>query len=147
MTELDGLRKNPGPLGAAADVAVTYLESAVRSAARYFKVQTSRGNYLKDLAIRSENIDFAGDLALGTAFSHDLARNMDDVILKAVAWQRDHFVSRLAMVNPRADRRLVPVESSKVVLVTFDRNLRLKARARGIDAVDEKGMTLLLENG
>jgi protein SMG6 len=31
-------------------------------------------------------------------------------------------------------------EGTKVVLVTFDRNLRLKARSRGVDAADEKEM-------
>jgi protein SMG6 len=59
---------------------------------------------------------------------------MDDVILRAVAWQKDHFTSRLGIVNPTADRRAVPQDVANVVLLTGDRNLRLKARARGLDA-------------
>ena len=137
ITELDGLKKNAASLGTAASEAIAYLEAAVRTYPRHLKIQTSRGNYLKDLAIRSENIDFAGnggDFDAVVGFSHDFARSMDDVILRAVAWQKDHFTSRLAIVNPHADRRLVPVDAAHVVLVTGDRNLRLKARARGLDA-------------
>lgn len=142
-------------MGASASEAVEYLETAIRTHARYLKVQTSRGNYLRDLSIRSESIDFSGNAELdasnlaggvgGQGFSHDFARNMDDVILRALSWQSEHFTSRLALVNPAADRRTVPNDTSKVVLVTFDRNLRLKARARGLDAVDEHGMAMLLE--
>ena len=145
ITELDGLRRNDSALGNAAEAAVNFLESAISRYSRYLKVQTSRGNYLKDLTIRSENIDFAGELDSPGAFSHDLARNMDDVILKAVSWQKDHFTSRLALVNPRIDRRTVPTDAAKVILVTADGNLRLKAHARGLDAVDEKGIIAMLE--
>ncbi|KAK4701626.1 hypothetical protein P7C70_g4605, partial [Phenoliferia sp. Uapishka_3] len=145
VTELDGLKRNATALGSAADDAVTYLETAIRQRSRHIKVQTSRGNYLKDLSIRSESIDFAGSAeGGGDALSHDFARSMDDVILRAVAWQKDHFTSRLALVNPKADRRLVPGNASNVVLVTFDRNLRLKARARGLDSTDEKGLSAML---
>ena len=93
ITELDGLRRNATALGSAASAAITYLESAIRTHARHLKVQTSRGNYLKDLSIRSEAIDFAGSSADG--LSHDFARSMDDVILRAVGWQQTHFSSRL----------------------------------------------------
>jgi predicted ribonuclease YlaK len=139
VTELDGLRKNPAPLGSSAEDALSYLESAIKTHSRHLKIQTSRGNYLRDLSIRSEAIDFAGD-----GLSHELARSMDDVILRAVTWQRDHFSSRLSIVNPGADGRQVPADASKVVLVTFDRNLRLKARARGLDSADEKDMSSLM---
>ncbi|GAA5868110.1 hypothetical protein JCM1840_006144 [Sporobolomyces johnsonii] len=145
ITELDGLKRNATPLGFAAGEVIDYLESAVRTHSRHLKIQTSRGNYLKDLAIRNESIDFApafpsGLDGSGEVFSHDHARNMDDVILRAVAWQQEHFNSRLALVNPRAiaERKKVPADAAQVVLVTFDRNLRLKARARDLDAVDEK---------
>lgn len=142
ITELDGLRKNAAPLGLAASEAIEYLESAIRTHSRHLKVQTSRGNYLRDLSIRSESIDFS---ATAEGLSHDHARNMDDVILRAVAWQQEHFTSRLALVNPKAERRNVPADAAQVVLVTFDRNLRLKARARGLDAADESGMAMMLE--
>ncbi|KPV77805.1 uncharacterized protein RHOBADRAFT_51613 [Rhodotorula graminis WP1] len=151
VTELDGLRRNPTALGVAAAEVIDYLELAVRGYSRFLKIQTSRGNYLKDLAIRNESIDFGSssaaassslDGAAPTSSSHDIARSMDDVILRAAAWQRDHFSNRLALVNPQAvlDKRRVPADAAQVVLVTFDRNLRLKAGARGLDATDEKGL-------
>lgn len=151
VTELDGLRRNPTALGVAAAEVIDYLELAVRSYSRFLKIQTSRGNYLKDLAIRNESIDFGSSSPAASSLdgaaepfssSHDVARSMDDVILRAAAWQRDHFSNRLALVNPQAvlDKRRVPADAAQVVLVTFDRNLRLKAGARGLDATDEKGL-------
>ena len=150
VTELDGLKRNETPLGLAASEVIDYLEQAVRTHSRYLKIQTSRGNYLKDLAIRNESIDFAPsslDPSSDPLFSHDHARNMDDVILRAVSWQKDHFTSRLGLVNPRAiaERKKIPNETAQVVLVTFDRNLRLKARARQLDATDEKELKKVLE--
>jgi protein SMG6 len=159
ITELDGLKRNTTALGFAAVEVVDYLESAVRSHSRYLKIQTSRGNYLKDLSIRNESIDFGSspsspfDLPSSTldpsSSSHDFAHSMDDVILRAVTWQSQHFTSRLALVNPRAVRAglKVPAETATVVLVTFDRNLRLKARARGLEATDEKGLKRAVEVG
>lgn len=145
ITELDGLKRNSTPLGTAAAEAIDYLELAVRGYSRYLKIQTSRGNYLKDLAIRNEAIDFGGG-ADGTS-SHDLAQSLDDVILRAAAWQKEHFSDRLALVNPHAVAagRKVPSDTAPVVLITFDRNLRLKASARGLDATDEKGLKKAIE--
>ncbi|GAA5851616.1 hypothetical protein JCM8547_001150 [Rhodosporidiobolus lusitaniae] len=162
ITELDGLKRNTTALGSAAIEVVDYLESAVRTHSRYLKIQTSRGNYLKDLAIRNESIDFSGSTSssssafdlvsssfdLSSSSSHDQAHSLDDVILRAVSWQSQHFTSRLALVNPRAVRPgapKVPTETATVVLVTFDRNLRLKARARGLEATEEKGLKRALE--
>lgn len=147
VTELDGLKRNSTPLGVAANEVIDYLEQAIRGYSRFLKVQTSRGNYLKDLAIRNESIDFRGG-ADGSfegevGSSNDVARTMDDVILRAATWQKDHFTNRVALVNPRAvvdNKAKVPSDAAQVVLVTFDRNLRLKARARGLDVTDEKGL-------
>jgi protein SMG6 len=61
---------------------------------------------------------------------------MDDRILNIAAFQQEHFVDRSTILGGRKGG----VEATKVVLVTFDRNLRLKARARGVDAADEKEM-------
>jgi protein SMG6 len=121
ITELDGLRANEPPLGEAAAEAVAYLESHLRPFSSVLKVQTSRGNYLHDLSIRSEQIDFAGTQ------SQQAAKSMDDVILRAASWQLEHFVE-----HGREEER---EGACKVVLVSMDRNLRLKARARKIDAL------------
>lgn len=136
ITELDGLKRNATPLGIAARAAVGYLESAIQLYPSYLKVQTNRGNYLNGLAIRAEDIDFASN----TTLSHDYAANMDDVILRAVSWQQEHFANKLGA----AERRHIKPDTAKVVLITFDRNLRLKAQARDLDAADEKVMAKML---
>lgn len=139
VTELDGLKHNPPPLGQDAGEAVRFLETSIRTQSKHLKVQTSRGNYLFDLSIRSESIDFADD------DTGAVARSMDDLVLRAAVWQNDHFANRLAIVNPSAaDRAKVSALTAKVALVTFDRNLRVKARARGIVAADEKDIVNLL---
>lgn len=66
---------------------------------------------------------------------------MDDLILNIATFQSEHFTDRLKILGG--------VEGTghggtKVVLVTFDRNLRLRARARGIDAADEKELKGIL---
>jgi predicted ribonuclease YlaK len=61
---------------------------------------------------------------------------MDDRILNIAKFQKEHFVDRSTILGARG----ADGEASKVVLVTFDRNLRLKARTRGVDAADEKEM-------
>jgi rRNA-processing protein FCF1 len=135
VTELDGLSKNPPPLGSEAQAAVAYLEARIRTHALCLKIQTARGNYLTDLLIRAEVL--GGDAAA----EEERGRTMDDMILNVATFQREHFVDRSALLG-------MPAPSGKaatqVLLVTFDRNLRLKARARGIDAADEREMAAIL---
>lgn len=133
VTELDGLSKNPAPLGTEAQAAVSYLEARIRTHALCLKIQTTRGNYLTDLLIRAEHLDFHSS-------AHEASRTMDDMILNVAAFQREHFVDRSALLGMPA----AAAGATQVLLVTFDRNLRLKARARGIDAADEKEMAVIL---
>jgi protein SMG6 len=122
VTELDGLSKEPAPLGPSAKQAIQYLESRIRTHSLCLKIQTTKGNYLSDLLIRTETHDNVDE------------RTMDDRILNIARFQQDHFVDRSSILGGRSG------EGTKVVLVTFDRNLRLKARSRGVDAADEKEM-------
>ena len=126
VTELDGLSKNPPPLGLSATQAISYLESRIRTHSLCLKIQTSRGNYLSDLLIRTEHVDFTDPLIA--------SRNMDDLILNIASFQNEHFTDRSKILGQGG----AELGATKVVLVTFDRNLRLRARARGIEAVDEK---------
>jgi len=134
ITELDGISKNVSPLGNAAMDALNYLISAV-PAHSTLKVQTSKGNYLRTLSVRSENIDFS------YGSSHD--RNMDDLILRSAAWQAEHFFDYRSL-TPGPDgagpAQQPEMGTCKVVVLSFDRNLRLKARSRKLDAADEKDM-------
>ncbi|KAJ7752078.1 hypothetical protein B0H16DRAFT_1887390 [Mycena metata] len=135
IMELDGLSSNPSQLGEAAQAAMTYLSSHIRSHATSLKVQTSKGNYLTSLSVRAEQVDFAD----GTS-----ERNMDDLILKAAIWQDEHWVDRSAMLKSTA---MASDNSVKVVLLSLDRNLRLKARSRQLPAASEKDLAAILVSG
>ncbi|KAJ7349482.1 hypothetical protein DFH08DRAFT_778758 [Mycena albidolilacea] len=135
IMELDGLSSNPSQLGEAAQAAMTYLSSHIRSHATSLKVQTSKGNYLTSLSVRAEQVDFAD----GTS-----ERNMDDLILKAAIWQDEHWVDRSAMLKSNA---VATDGAVKVVLLSLDRNLRLKARSRQLPAASEKDLAAILVSG
>src|ERR1700733_1637171 len=140
--------------------ALNYLISAV-PAHSTLKVQTSKGNYLRTLSVRSENIDFS------YGSNHD--RNMDDLILRSAAWQAEHFFDYRSLTPgpDGAGPHQPETGTSKVVVLSFDRNraypaaffpshrdmlriitdlpecsylVRLKARSRKLDAADEKDM-------
>jgi protein SMG6 len=136
IMELDGLKSNSGDLGRAADTALAYITSHIRSHSLSLKVQTSKGNYLTNLNVRIEEVNFTSETA---------ERSMDDLILKAAIWHDEHWVDRSALLKAEApDAGVNPV---KVVLLSLDRNLRLKARSRQIPAASEKDLALLLATG
>ncbi|VDC05366.1 unnamed protein product [Peniophora sp. CBMAI 1063] len=114
-------------LGKIAKSAVDMLSSLIRTHGSSLKVQTSRGNYLSSLVVRREAVDFDGSPS-------GWERCMDDLILRAAVWQDEHWV----------DRSGVAESASRVVLCTLDRNLRVKARARQLDAAGEEEIAALL---
>ena len=81
VMELDGLSRDLGQLGEAAQSAMSYLASHIRSHSTSLKVQTSKGNYLQNLNVRTEEVDFSSGSA---------ERSMDDLILKAAIWHDEH---------------------------------------------------------
>lgn len=153
ITELDGLKKgnqstgsqsnhhhqNKDRLSLDATEAIKYLESSIKTKSKWLKIQTSKGNYLRDLSIRNEKINFQDYNHQSdpnqVGFSTDHAHNLDDLVLRATMWQIEHF-NHSSQNNEMTE---------KVVLVTLDRNLRLKARARGILAANEKEIIGLVE--
>ncbi|KAH9951368.1 hypothetical protein B0H21DRAFT_718709 [Amylocystis lapponica] len=139
IMELDGLATNKSPLGEAASAALDYITSHIRSHSTSLKVQTSRGNYLASLTVRTEQVEFARDEA-------SWERNMDDLILRAAIWQEEHWVDRsdlLKSEGPVRDTAGAP----KVVLLSFDRMLRLKARSRQLCAPNEQDLASILAPG
>lgn len=153
VTELDGLAKESSPLGQAASTAISYLETHIRSHAVSLKIQTSKGNYLSDLFVRTEQINFRNADDLAHASSEEIARaqTMDDFILRVAVGQSDHFVDRSRILSSSGSTLKLDATyeeqkrtALKVLLLTFDRNLRLRARARGIEAADEKEMAKIL---
>jgi protein SMG6 len=113
IMELDGLASNQTPLGEAAKAAIAFVVGHVRSHSDGLKVQTSRGNYLSSLMVRSEQVDF------DDPSSWD--RNMDDLILKAAIWQDEHWVDRSAFLKVEQSSERTN-GAAKVVLLSLDRN-------------------------
>ena len=81
IMELDGLASDSSPLGEAAKAASGSIVSHLRTHGISLKVLTSKGNYLSNLNIRTEQVDF--DDGRETSWE----RNMDDLILRAAIWQ------------------------------------------------------------
>ena len=157
VTELEGLKKRTGPIGQRADRAIEYLSSNVKAKTKYLKVQTSRGNYLSDLRFRTEEIDFCA-IGAGTGGKeededdqhHRMARSIDEVILRCLEWQRDHFMDRLPILANNKDeleakQSQISKLTVKAALITLDKNLRLKARFRGLVAIGPNELVNLLE--
>ena len=154
--ELDGLATNSSPLGEAATKAVTYITSQIRAHGLSLKVQTSKGNYLTTLTVRTEQLQFAG--AAGTI---DMDRNMDDLILRAAIWQDEHWVDRSTLLGQKVAENAA--DAVKVVLLSLDRNrksklhecssillsglVRLKARSRQLSAAGERDLASILATG
>ncbi|KDR73471.1 hypothetical protein GALMADRAFT_71996 [Galerina marginata CBS 339.88] len=135
IMELDGLSANVSQLGEAAQAAMSYISSHVRSHALSLKVQTSKGNYLTSLSVRTEEVDFHGDNA---------EKSMDDLILKAAIWQDDHWVDRSSMLKAATASASELQTAVKVVFLSLDRNLRLKARSRQLPAASESDLAAIL---
>jgi hypothetical protein len=153
IMELDGLASNASALGEAAKAAIDFIASHVRSHSDALKVQTSKGNYLSSLSVRVEQVDFDDP--------DSWERSMDDLILKAAIWQDDHWVDRSALLKVELSGERSK-GAAKVVLLSLDRNrelslytslpllthlvflVRLKARARHLDAASERDLGALL---
>ncbi|OJA21630.1 hypothetical protein AZE42_09745 [Rhizopogon vesiculosus] len=138
IMELDGLSSNPSQLGEAAQEAVAYITSHVRSHSTSLKVQTSKGNYLTSLSVRIEQVDLTNE--------DSWDRCMDDLILKAAIWQDEHWVDRSALMKNAPPVR-DDTNAVKVVLLSLDRLLRLKARSRQLAAAGEKDLAAILASG
>jgi len=138
IMELDGLGSNISQLGEAAQEAVAYITSHVRSHAMSLKVQTSKGNYLTSLNVRTEQVEFSDEASWD--------RCMDDLILKAAIWQDEHWIDRSVLLKAGGAVRDTK-GAVKVVLLSLDRNLRLKARSRQLSAAGEKDLAAILACG
>lgn len=111
IMELDGLSSDSSPLGDAASAASTYIISHLRTHGTALKIQTSKGNYLSNLNVRTEQVDFTDEASW--------ERNMDDLILRAAMWQTEHWTDRSVFLKAAAVRDTTG--ACKVVLLTFDR--------------------------
>ena len=62
IMELDSQSSNMTALGEAATAALNYITGHIRSHSLSLKVQTSRGNYLTNLNVRTEQVDFSSNM-------------------------------------------------------------------------------------
>ncbi|KAI0721532.1 hypothetical protein C8T65DRAFT_705109 [Cerioporus squamosus] len=138
IMELDSQSSNMTPLGEAAKAALNYITVSIRTHSPSLKVQTSRGNYLTNLNVRTEEVDFS---------SSTWERNMDDLILRAAVWLDEHWVDRSAMLKGAESAPADTAGAAKVVLLSFDRMLRLKARSRQLNAASEQDLAVILAAG
>ncbi|KAF9981256.1 hypothetical protein BGZ75_007477 [Mortierella antarctica] len=163
ITELDGLKNNPAPLGPAAASALTYLEGclAMRPRLRRLKIQTSRGNYMNDLSFRVESFNYDKQQSYQQQQQHTHRRttsngggleseedydgdeeimrnhNVDDFILGLCLWHQE---------NGQASLVQKPTPQG-IYLVTDDRNLRVKARARSVDVLGKDDLMRMTTAG
>ncbi|RKO84621.1 PIN domain-containing protein [Blyttiomyces helicus] len=112
VTELDGLKTNPGPISLCANRALAFIDTTLASPTTrpHLKLQTASGNFLPNLSVRTERFG-------------DGKKTNDDVVLACARW----WVGRAGGA---------PDGAADVVLVTEDVNLRLKARASGVHVVE-----------
>ncbi|TIB05602.1 hypothetical protein E3P96_01090 [Wallemia ichthyophaga] len=165
ITELDGISRTDNALGNAAIVATSYLDGAVERS-NSLKIQTSKNNFLKDLTMRYEDYGSGGDMD-----GFEERKTLDDVILDAAKWHKENWMERerhremlerepkvegqvnaFSLNSPPTSPQLsakpaIPTKStSKVALITYDRNLRLKSHAAGVTSVDESAFARLYKN-
>jgi hypothetical protein len=112
--------------------------SHIRSHSTSLKIQTSKGNYLSSLGIYSEQVDVQDTTSW--------EQNMDDLILRAAIWQDDRWLDRSAMLKDDGVTRDT-TRAIKVVLLSLNRNLRLKARSRQLPAASKKDLAFILATG
>ncbi len=132
---MDGLKFNPPPLGSAASEALAYLKEILSNKSKKVKIQTSKGNYLTGINFREE-FDF-GD-------GEEKKKNLDDLILGICLWHTEHHEKNGVRDKTNEKRTNNDYKNEVVVLLTNDRNLRVKARARGVDVVGVKDFTGLV---
>ncbi|EPQ58457.1 hypothetical protein GLOTRDRAFT_72892 [Gloeophyllum trabeum ATCC 11539] len=137
IMELDGLSgaSDAPELSGAASSALSYIISHLRSHSTSLKILTSKGNYMTTLSVRSEQVDFDRQ--------GSWERNMDDLILRAAIWQDEHWVDRSAFLKAADVPEEVKHDAVKVVLLSLDRNLRLKARAKQLHAAHERDLAAI----
>lgn len=114
---MDGLRTNPQRLGLVAQQGIELLQSTLAAKPKQstsLRIQTSHNNFMNDISIRSEQFVFG-----------ESDKNLDDLVLSTCLW----WISQENNKESSSDTT-VPV-----CLVTGDRNLSVKARARDVEVV------------
>jgi rRNA-processing protein FCF1 len=125
ITELLGLTNSTGPVGDAAKAAMIAINEALTDE-RDVKVVTAKGSNVTKSGFYKEQLDKPGD---------DEQRKIDDVIIETTKLQGE------------ARRQAIPGDYGDyeaAVLITEDRNMRVKANARGVTAISASALKKVL---
>ena len=117
VNELDGLKKGPDGVREQASAAFEFLEAEFARKNFLLKVQTRKGSYLHNLSLRVEGSEGLP----GIPMKH----TNDDVILECCVLQQQRPMESRPTPN-----------ASAAVLLTDDRNLKVKALAKGVPVAD-----------
>ena len=147
ITEVDRIAK-AGTFGGdyqAASAVLAALEQFIKTSNSVLKIQTSRGNYLRDLSLRAEDLEYsnpnpASGASASAQHSHSkIPRGLDDVVVAAGKWQVDNWLDRRQLLLPGVltpEERTKKLEGkwkeAKVLLVSDNKILRAQGRAKGL---------------
>lgn len=115
ITELLGLAKNPGVVRDTANAAIKIINDYL-SEKKDIKVVTAKGNNVTNIGFYKEQLEKHGEVEI---------RNIDDIIIQTTKQQGE---VRRQMLGDAG-------EAEPAVLITEDRNMRVKANARGVTAI------------
>ncbi|PWW79037.1 hypothetical protein C7212DRAFT_167186 [Tuber magnatum] len=125
ITELLGLTNSTGSVGDDAKAAMIAIHEALTDK-RDVKVVTAKGNNVTSIGFYKEQLEKSGD---------DEQRKIDDIIIETTKLQGE------------ARRQAVPGDYGDyeaAVLITEDRNMRVKANARGVTAIPTSALKKVL---
>jgi hypothetical protein len=122
ITELVGLAKNSGTVQKAASSAIILISDYLNEK-KDIKVITSKGNNVTYTGFYKEQLGGAEDI-----------RNIDDIIIQTTKQQGD--IRRQALKEAG--------DAEPAVLITEDRNMRVKANARGVTAIAASALMRIL---
>ncbi|PUU73083.1 hypothetical protein B9Z19DRAFT_1069268 [Tuber borchii] len=125
ITELLGLTNSTGPVGDAAKAAMIAINEALNDK-RDVKVVTAKGSNVTNIGFYKEQLDKPRD---------DEQRKIDDIIIETTKLQGE------------ARRQAIPGDYGDyeaAVLITEDRNMRVKANARGVTAISASALKKVL---
>lgn len=118
ITELLGLNNSQGPAGELSKAAIAAIQEAV-SAKQDVRVITAKGNNVTNIGFFKERLD---------KYNED-EMNIDDVIISITEQQ-----GKVRAETMRANGTN-PGQAQPAILITEDRNMRVKANARGVPAI------------
>lgn len=167
VTELDRTSKTStaAESAASASAVLQSLEQLVKTHSSVLKIQTSRGNYLRDLSLRAEDLEYSGSSSNtnnnnnsasppSSSAQHSHARTprgVDDVVVAAGRWQVEHWLDRRQLLLPgalSANEKSKKLDGkwkdAKVLLVSDNKILRAQGRTKGLSVASFRELEMVI---